>query len=133
MVKDVMQSIFDESGDQSDKAMYLDSFNKRVFSGFTGISETRTAANSGMATIVGAADVYQSDFGRISTIPVAYGLSGAALIIDHAYAGAASLRGTKRQKLAVTGDNEKYQMICEDTFVCKNEKAHGVIADLTTA
>lgn len=133
LLKTVMQSRFDNTGDMPGLTMYTDSFNKIAFSAFTGISEIRTPNSTGMAEIVGAADVYQSDFGRVTTVPLAYGLSGAALIVDHEYVGSATLRGIERVKLAKTGDNVKYQMICEDTLVCKNEKSLALVDDLTTS
>jgi hypothetical protein len=131
-VKAVMQSIFTNSGSSKRRTLYLSPAHKQVFSGFEGISEIRTQAPGGsQAKIVGAADVYVSDFGQLATVPVAYGLSEAALIIDHEYAGKATLRGYRREKLANTGDNEKYHMLCEETLVCRNEKAHGMIGDLS--
>ena len=127
-----MQSIFTESGESKRRTLYLSPAHKEDFSAFTGISEIRTQTNGrSQATVTGAADVYVSDFGELVTVPLAYGLSEAALIIDHEYLGIATLRGYRREKLAVTGDNEKYHMIAEKTLVCRNEKAHGMIGDLS--
>jgi len=33
--------------------------------------------------------------------------------------------------LAVTGDNESTQLLCEYTLEVRNQAAHGIIADLT--
>lgn len=130
-IKTVMQSIFTNAGSMKRRTIYMSPAHKQGFSAFTGISEHRTAANGGQATIIGAADVYVSDFGELATVPVAYGLTEEALIIDHEYAGIATLRPYKREKLAKTSDGEKFHMICEKTLVCRNEKAHGVVADLS--
>ena len=131
-IKSVMNSIFTNSGTMKRRTLYLSPTHKQEFSAFTGISEIRTAANSkSEATIVGAADVYVSDFGQLATVPVAYGLTDTALIIDHEYMGKATLRPMNRKKLAVTGDNTKFQLLCEETLVCTNEKAHGIIGGLS--
>lgn len=131
-LKTVMQSIFTESGNMKRRTLYVTPANKQTFSGFTGISEIRTAApGSGQAKIVGAADVYMSDFGELAVVPLAYGLTEAALIIDHEYVGKATLRPYKREQLSKTGDNTKYHMLCEETLVVRNEKAHGYIGDLS--
>ncbi|MEM6497309.1 MAG: DUF5309 family protein [Pseudomonadota bacterium] len=133
-LKTVMQSIFTNGGTMKRRALYVSPHNKVDFSGFTGIAENRNQMpNSGMARITGAAELYQSDFGELAAIPCAYGITDAALIADHDYFGISTLRAMKTEKLSKTGDNEKHHIICEKTLVCKNEKAHGIVADLLNA
>jgi hypothetical protein len=84
-----------------------------------------------MATITGAADVYVSDFGALTLIPHAYGLTRDCVLIDPKMAAVGTLRGLQSRALAVTGDNERFLITMEKTVVCKNEKAHGIVADLT--
>ena len=55
------------------------------------------------------------------------------MVIDHDYWGKATLRPMKTEKLSKTGDNEKHHIIMEKTLVCENERASGIIADLTEA
>lgn len=111
---------------------YMSATHKQVFSGFTGIADIRVEASKGsQATIIGAADVYVSDFGTITTVPVQYGLTRDMLIVDPAYWAVGTLRPMKSEPLAKTGDAERFQIITEKTLVCKNEKASAVIADLT--
>jgi len=64
-------------------------------------------------------------------IPHPYALSRDVRIIDPDKAALATLRPWFTQKLAVSGDNEKFQLIGEYTLECRNEKAHAAIADLT--
>ena len=45
----------------------------------------------------------------------------------------AQLRPVTETMLAKTGDSEKYFMVTEATLVCRNEKANGIVADLTVA
>jgi hypothetical protein len=37
------------------------------------------------------------------------------------------------ETLAKTGDSEKYHVLAEATLECRNEKASGICADLTTS
>ncbi len=131
-VKTVLQSIFTESGSAKQRTMYMAGGHKQAFSAFTGIGATRsTVTGTNQAVIYGAADVYVSDFGAIMTVPVAYGLTRDVLIADHDYLAISVLRRLKEEKLSKTGDNEKRHVIMEKTLMVTNEKAIGVIADLT--
>lgn len=133
-VKTVMQSIFTNSGEAKRRHMYMSPFHKGVFSGFAGISEIRNeVSGQKQATIYGAADAYMSDFGMLVTVPVAYGLTRDVLIVDHEYCGISTLRPIFEETLAKTGDSEKRHILGEKTLAVQNQKAHGIIADLTTS
>jgi hypothetical protein len=105
--------------------------HKQQFSAFTGIADIRKDAGNGQATIVGAADVYVSDFGSLTLIPHAYGLTRDCLLLQPDMAAIATLDGLKSKELASSGDNTKFLLTMEKGLVVKNEKAHAVIADLT--
>lgn len=132
LVRAVMQSIFNSSGEAKKRDMYMAAAHKILFSGMPGIADIRSEAKgSKMPTIYGAAEMYLSDFGMIAAIPVAYGLTRDALILDNDYLGISTLRGITEEKLAKTGDNEKRHIIQEKTLEVRNEKALGVVADLS--
>lgn len=133
LLKTVMQSLFNASGTTKERQLYMSAAHKQTFSGFTGISEHRTAVagKNKMATIHGAAEAYMSDFGLLLAIPVAYGLTRDVIVIDPEYVGVSTLRPIQEEKLAKTGDNEKRHIICEKTLEVTNERALGVIADLS--
>lgn len=82
-------------------------------------------------------EVYQSDFGLVDVIPnrvmAAEGLKDKIFVLDPAYASVAWLRRISRKSLAETGDNKKALMVAEMTLKVNNEKAHGMVADVTTA
>lgn len=120
---------------------------KQVVSTFAGIAGQRYMAPSEKpTTIIGAADVYLSDFGTLSVVPnrfmtgdatgeVPAGGAGVddgevAFVLDPEYAAVAYLRPFQTNELAKTGDSEKTQLLVEYTLEVKNEKAHGIIADL---
>lgn len=74
--------------------------------------------------------MYVDDFGEIVLIPHPYGLTRDCLFIDPKMFAVASLRGIESKALAKTGDNERFLITAEATLVCRNEKAHAVVADL---
>jgi hypothetical protein len=71
------------------------------------------------------------DFGSLTAIPHAYGLSRDAVMVDPKMAKIATLRGVSSKTLSATGDNEKFLITMEKGLCILNEKAHAVIADLT--
>jgi hypothetical protein len=72
-----------------------------------------------------------SDFGALTLIPHAYGLSRAAVLVDPAMAGVSTLRGLQSTMLAKTGDNDRFLILMEKTLTVNNQAAHAVVADLT--
>lgn len=112
--------------------VYMSGTNKQQFSAFTGIASIRVAASpTEQATIIGAADVYQDDYGRLALIPHQYAVANMAVFVDPDMVGVATLRGIMTEALAQTGDAEKFMLLAEKTLVVKNQKAHAVIFALT--
>ena len=128
LLKDVMASCFVSGGKPTQ--VYMGPKQKQAASEFTGIAQNRHEVGSGMATIIGAADVYQSDFGVLSFIPVAYGLDNAALVIDPTKWAVSTLRPITDFELAKNGDSTKFEIVGEKGLVSRNEKSSGLIADL---
>lgn len=113
--------------------VYVSAVTKQTMSAFTGIAGIRVNQNSGdeeMATIIGGADIYVDDFGKLKLIPHQYAVSNMAVLVDPEMVAVATLRPLQNKKLAKTGDAEKYAIIAEKTLVVKNEKAHAVILGL---
>lgn len=130
LVKGVLATVFGNGGKVSQA--YMSATHKQQFSAFTGIADIRAeVSGKSQATIYGGADVYVSDFGAITLIPHAYGLTRDCVLVDPKMAAIATLDGLKSKALASNGDNEKFLLTMEKGLVIKNEKAHGVVADLT--
>lgn len=109
-------------------------FNKQQISAFAGIAQnTNEVKNSDMVTIVGAADVYVSDFGRHSIMPSRLCSSRDVLLPDPAYWEFMFLQPFKTEPLAKTGHSIRRMISAECTLKSRNEKANGNIADLTTS
>jgi hypothetical protein len=132
MLKDVMQKAYTEGGNPS--VLMVGPYNKTVVSGFAGIAAQRyQAPTDGPTTIIGAADVYLSDFGALTVVPNRFSRERDAWCLDTEYASIATLRPIQSVELAKTGDAEKRMLICETGLKVTNEKAHGLIADLNVA
>jgi hypothetical protein len=127
--KSVIKTIWDNGGRANQ--VLVNSGQKQVMSGFAGIATQYQQANGKKAKIVAAADVYISDFGDLKIIPDRYMSTRDALIYDPDMASLLWLSKIKREQLAKTGDATKYHLVGEVTLQVDNEKAHGVVADLT--
>jgi len=135
MLKSAVKAAYEQGGNPS--VLMVTPTQKQVVSGFAGIAEQRYQAPSNApTTIVGAADVYLSDFGTLSVVPNRFMTADAdddgevAFVLDPEYASIAYLRPFATNELAKTGDSEKTQLLVEYTLEVKNEKAHAIIADL---
>jgi len=132
MLKDVMQQAYTSGGNPS--VLMVGPYNKTVVSGFAGIAAQRyQAPTDGPTTIIGAADVYLSDFGALTVVPNRFSRERDAWCLDTEYASIATLRPIQAVDLAKTGDAEKKMLICETGLKISNEKAHGLIADLNVS
>ncbi len=132
MVKTAMLDAYTQGG--KPEMLMVGPFNKQVASGFTGIS-TKTFYQSAVeeTAIIGAADVYVTDFGILSIVPNRFQRARDAFLIDPEFAGIIFLRPYMTEPLAKTGDAEKRMLICEWGVKIHNEKAHAGIFDLTTS
>lgn len=108
-------------------------FNKTQVSGFAGIATLyrETASTAQGTRIIGAADVYVSDFGEHRIVPNRFQRDVTALVLDMDYWAVAYLRKFQQYEVARTGDAEKRQILSEYTLVCRNERASGKVTDLT--
>ena len=132
ILKDVIQKVYSSGGNP--KILMVGPYQKQVVSSFAGIAAQRFMAPSdGPTTIIGAADVYMSDFGTISVVPNRFMRTRDALVLDPEYAAVAYLRPFATNELAKAGDAEKTQILAELTLEMRNEAAHGIAADLATS
>ena len=135
LLQSVVRSVFTSGG--SPKVLMVTPSHKQTVSAFAGIAAQRYMAPADApTTIIGAADVYLSDFGSMSVVPNRFMLSGntasdVAFVLDPEYAAVAYLRPFFTNDLAVTGDSAKTQLLVEYTLEVKTEAAHGIVADLS--
>jgi len=135
ILKTVIKEVFEAGG--SPKILMVTPAHKQTVSAFAGIAAQRYMAPSDApTTIIGAADIYLSDFGSVSVVPNRFMVSGnsandVAFVLDPEYAAVAYLRPFFTNELAKNGDSDRTQLLVEYTLEVKNEAAHGICADLS--
>lgn len=130
LLKDGLQQGFTQGADFS--TVMVGALAKQIFSGFAGVVELNSPqSKSGQATVIGAADTYVSDFGKLQVIANRFQRARDAWLLDWEYVEIDDLRSYKVESLAKTGDADKAMLIREYGLRITNEKGLGLIADLT--
>jgi hypothetical protein len=133
LLQDTVQLIWAATGGgMEDLKLYLGGFNKRVFSGFTGVATKFQEVDN--KRIMATAAVYESDFGEITCLPNPNMRSRDALLLNLDFWAIADLR-PMRSKEVLQGqfDGEARVILWEGTLESRNEKASGGVFDLTTS
>ena len=133
ILKNVIQQVWAAGG--TPKILMTGPVNKQRVSGFAGIASSRFNIDGGVkpATIIGAADVYVSDFGNVQVVPNRFQRERDAWVLDPEYAKVTTLRPYQQIELAKTGDADKRMLIVEYGHKVLAENAHGLAADLVTS
>ena len=133
ILKNVIQQVWAAGG--TPKILMTGPVNKQRVSGFSGIASSRFNINGGEkpATLIGAVDVYVSDFGNVSVIANRFQRERDAWVLDPEYAKMVVLRPYQQIELAKTGDAEKRMLLVEWGHKVLAENAHGLAADLITS
>ena len=132
ILKDVIQKVWSSGG--TPKILMVGPVNKQRVSGFTGIASSRFNIDGGAkpATLIGAVDIYVSDFGNVQVVPNRFQRERDAFVLDPDYAKMVVLRPYQQIELAKTGDAAKSMLLVEYGLKITAEDAHGIAADLTT-
>jgi hypothetical protein len=133
ILKNVIQKVWTAGG--TPKILMTGPVNKQRVSGFSGIASSRFNIDGGAkpATLIGAVDIYVSDFGNVSVIANRFQRERDAWVIDPDYAKMTVLRPYQQVELAKTGDAEKRMLLIEYGLKVLAENAHGLAADLITS
>ena len=133
MMKTALQSCFTNGGDPD--CIMVGPFNKTKISEFDGIATLYrdTAGSKGQASIMGAADLYVSDWGELKIVPNRFQRDRTAMVIEKDKWAVAYLRPFKQEKLAKTGDSDKVHILVEYTLEARQQASSGKVADLTTS
>lgn len=124
----VMQSVWEAGGDPD--TVYLSSFQMNVALGFTGNNNQRNTVKKTEVTQL--LDVYMTPWGQVQFVMSRENRSRDVFIMQSDKWHVATLRATKNEPLAKTGDSEKRQIVTELTLISANEAASGIVADNTT-
>jgi hypothetical protein len=133
MVKSAVQSAWTAGGDP--EMMLCGAVNKQnISSQFSGIATMyREQSGVGPGAIIGAADIYVSDFGELKVVPSRFSRDRTISIIQKDMWAIAYLRPFRVYDLAKTGDAEKRLLLSEYTLEGRNEAASAKVADLNTS
>lgn len=104
---------------------------QKISSSFTG-SATKFK-NVDDKKIVGAVDIYVSDFGELQIVPSRFIRTRDVFVLDPSYARVAYLQKTKQRELSRTGHSERRLISVEYGLQVDTEAAHGIIADIDPA
>jgi len=131
-LKSVIADCWTDGGEPN--MVLVGAFNKQTASGFSGIAtQYRDNPQKGQATIIGAADVYVSDFGTLNIVPSRFTPASNVYVLDTEYWEAAFLRPINQKPLAKTGDSEHRQILAEVTLCAKNPSSSGKVYTTTTS
>ncbi|NEU94807.1 DUF5309 domain-containing protein [Bradyrhizobium uaiense] len=137
-LKGVLASIWTNGGKPN--IIMTGSFNKQVFSTFTG--RATTVQESKNKTIQASVDAYESDFGKLKVVANRFLRKDAnnnvgrdTLVLETGKWAVAYLNGRNMISipLAKTGDSDRRQILAEYALEARNEKASGGVFDLTAA
>jgi hypothetical protein len=133
ILKNVIQQVWAAGG--TPKMLMVGPVNKQRVSGFSGIASSRFNIEGGArpATLVGAVDIYVSDFGNVQVMANRFQRERDAWVIDPDMAKVTTLRPYQQVELAKTGDAEKRMLIVEWGHKVLAENAMGLAADLSTS
>lgn len=133
ILKNVIQQVWTAGG--TPKMLMTGPVNKQRVSGFSGIASSRFNIDGGAkpATLVGAVDIYVSDFGNVQVIANRFQRERDAWVIDPDMAKMTTLRPYQQVELAKTGDAEKRMLIVEWGHKVMAENGMGLAADLVTS
>lgn len=130
-VKGVMKLVFDEGGNPD--MLMTGGFNRQIASSF---SAGRTNMQRSEDKVLHATfDVYDSDFGELKIVPNRFMEARTAMILEMDMWALSFIPGRNflTEELAKTGDSDRRQILSEYTLEARNQKANGIINDLTTS
>ena len=133
---DVLRSCYDEGGNPN--MILVGTQIKQRFSNYMFSVNARIATqrqdqgpvNRGGVSVVGAVDVYVSDYTVLDIVPSRWQRERDMFILDSEYWEISYLDGYKTETIAKIGDAERRHILVDWCLTSHNEAASGVVADL---
>lgn len=117
---------WDDGGDPS--VIMMSKLNKNRFNGFAGVAtKYNEVKGTSQAIISGAADIYVSSYGNHAVKLNRYMRNEVVFCLDPEYISVAYLDGIKKEKMAKTGDSERWLLTVEYALVADNQDAHATV------
>lgn len=127
MLKNVLQKCFTAGGDPT--VVMVGPSQKQTFSTFT--ASTTRFDDADDKKLVAAVDVYVSDFGTLKVVPNRFQRTRTAFVLDMDYWALAVMDGVQTRPLPQSFDGEGAAIVTEYTLEARQEKASGVVRDLS--
>ncbi len=128
-LKAMLQTLFTNGG--TPRNLMMGPHTKTVFSAMAGRASSYQTIKAD--TVNASVDLYKSDFGTIKAVLNLFSRDRSAIAFDPEYVAIAMLRPFFITDLAKTGDTTRKDIRVEYTLEVRNEKAHGIVADLNTS
>ena len=128
MLKTAMQLAWSAGGKPS--IALMSGLIKQTASTFTGFAQQRRETGDKAVTIIGAADVYVSDFGDVAFVPSRFTTGRDVLVYDPSLFQTVYLQPMQDKPLAENGNSRRRLLWAEYTLRCDNELGNCVIADV---
>lgn len=130
LLKDTMKLMFDNGAPDMDNIYALiPSAQRSVFDTFLA-SQTRFDKAEDK-TLTATLEVYIGPFGRVKAVNARHMRSREVILLNKEYASLGVLRPMRDTELAKRGDAREFMVNTEWTLLVKNERAHGIVADLS--
>lgn len=126
LLKDAILDAFTDGG--SPNLVLLGPAAKQAFSSFTGRTTSQVIVEQNK--VLGAAEMYVSDFGTLKIVPNRTQRTRDCYVIDTSKVAVAYLRAFEPQELGRVGDAVTRDLISEWTLEMRAPDAHALIADL---
>ena len=126
-----LQGAWDEGG-RTD-VIAASAIVKDDINSFAGVATRNVdVARTAQASITGAADLYVSSFGIHKVVLHRHVRTSIVLCIDTSYWAMSALRDFFMERLAKTGDADKYSIRYEGTLECRNWRANSKVVGIST-
>lgn len=124
-----LEGAWAEGGDP--RVILVSATQKRALDAFTGVA-TRfvDVGRANEASIIGAANLYVSDFGRHQVVLHRYMRTSVALCLDPDMWAISFLRRPFSERLAKTGDSNPYHIVAEYGLIARNWRANSKVVAL---
>ncbi len=130
-LKSAIQLCWTDGGDPN--VIMVRAVDKQLASAFSGIAtQYRDNPQVGPAAIIGAADVYVSDFGTHQIVANRFMPAGNVYVLDMEYWSVSYLRPIQRQELAKTGDSDRALLLAEYTLCAKEPDSSAKVYTTTS-
>lgn len=129
LIVDTHEALYNEGADAT--ILMVKPSDTKIISAFSEASGRTVQVDNGDKKLTKVINIYESPFGTVRVVKNRWLRSTDALMYEPKHWKLAVLRNWFRQKLAKTGDSDRWMMVGEFGLKHANQKATGLITDLS--